>query len=108
MYEVLLQFKAGKYDRARGRLRSWIFGIARRRAADVVRARLRRPEGGDGALAFVEDEARVTREWEAVENREELDLEQMFHAKNGVYVLRVRGAPRPAPPASNPARPVEP
>ena len=28
---------------------------------------------------------------EAVENREELDLEQMFHAKNGVYVLKVRG-----------------
>ena len=28
---------------------------------------------------------------EAVENREELDLEQMFRAKDGVYVLRVRG-----------------
>lgn len=28
---------------------------------------------------------------EAIENREELDLEAMFHAKNGVYVLRVRG-----------------
>ena len=28
---------------------------------------------------------------EAVENREELDLEAMFHSKNGVYVLRVRG-----------------
>ena len=28
---------------------------------------------------------------EAVENREELDLEQLFHSKNGVYVLRVRG-----------------
>src|SRR5215217_3273823 len=28
---------------------------------------------------------------EAVENREELDLETLFHAKNGVYVLRVRG-----------------
>src|SRR3954452_3259772 len=28
---------------------------------------------------------------EAVENREEIDLEQMFHAKAGVYVLRVRG-----------------
>jgi repressor LexA len=28
---------------------------------------------------------------EAVENREELDLEQMFQSKNGVYVLRVRG-----------------
>jgi repressor LexA len=28
---------------------------------------------------------------EAVENREELDLEQLFHSKAGVYVLRVRG-----------------
>ncbi len=28
---------------------------------------------------------------EAVENREEIDLEQLFHAKSGVYVLRVRG-----------------
>src|SRR5436190_19712427 len=28
---------------------------------------------------------------EAIENREELDLEQMFHSRHGVYVLRVRG-----------------
>src|SRR3982751_6241638 len=28
---------------------------------------------------------------EAVENREEIDLEQLFRAKAGVYVLRVRG-----------------
>ena len=28
---------------------------------------------------------------EAIEDRQELDLETMFHAKNGVYVLRVRG-----------------
>lgn len=28
---------------------------------------------------------------EAVENREEIDLEQMFNARAGVYVLRVRG-----------------
>ncbi len=28
---------------------------------------------------------------EAIENREELDLEAMFSAKQGVYVLRVRG-----------------
>src|SRR5207253_7182451 len=28
---------------------------------------------------------------EAVENREELDLEELFHSKHGVYVLRVRG-----------------
>ena len=28
---------------------------------------------------------------EAIENREEIDLEQMFASRNGVYVLRVRG-----------------
>jgi repressor LexA len=28
---------------------------------------------------------------EAVENREEIDLETLFHSKNGVYVLKVRG-----------------
>ena len=28
---------------------------------------------------------------EAVENREEIDLEQLFRSKSGVYVLRVRG-----------------
>jgi repressor LexA len=28
---------------------------------------------------------------EAIENREELDLEQLFHSRSGVYVLRVRG-----------------
>jgi repressor LexA len=28
---------------------------------------------------------------EAVENREEIDLEELFHSRSGVYVLRVRG-----------------
>src|SRR4029434_8691825 len=28
---------------------------------------------------------------EGVDNREEIDLETMFHAKSGVYVLKVRG-----------------
>jgi repressor LexA len=28
---------------------------------------------------------------EAIENREEIDLETLFHARKGVYVLRVRG-----------------
>jgi repressor LexA len=28
---------------------------------------------------------------EAIENREELDLEKLFHSRNGVYVLKVRG-----------------
>jgi RNA polymerase sigma-70 factor (ECF subfamily) len=53
--ETLAQFvelyRAGKYDRERGRLRSWIFGIAQRRVADVRRARERRREKrGESAL----------------------------------------------------------
>jgi repressor LexA len=28
---------------------------------------------------------------EAIENREEIDLEQLFASKNGVYVLKIRG-----------------
>src|SRR5690242_10408870 len=28
---------------------------------------------------------------EAVENREEIDLEKLFHSRSGVYVLKVRG-----------------
>ena len=28
---------------------------------------------------------------EAIENREEIDMEQLFQSRNGVYVLRVRG-----------------
>jgi len=44
-------YRAGKYDRERGRLRSWIFGIAQRRVADVRRVRERRREKrGESAL----------------------------------------------------------
>jgi len=45
------QYRAGKYDRDRGRLRSWIFGIAQRRAADSRRQRERRRDvRGESAL----------------------------------------------------------
>ena len=44
-------YRAGKYDHERGRLRSWIFGIAQRRVADVRRVRERRREKrGESAL----------------------------------------------------------
>src|SRR5882672_6361039 len=38
------RYRAGEYDRERGRLRSWIFGIARTRVADWRRSRARRRE----------------------------------------------------------------
>ncbi len=67
--EVLTQFvqdfRAGKYDRTRGRLRSWIIGIARHRIADSRRRRFRRHEvRGDSALANLQDEEQLSRIWD--------------------------------------------
>jgi RNA polymerase sigma-70 factor (ECF subfamily) len=70
--EVLARFveryRAGEYDRARGRLRSWIFGIARTRVADWKRARARRREQrGTSGVERLEDavdpEAAFDAEW---------------------------------------------
>jgi len=67
--ETLAQFvelyRAGKYDRERGRLRSWIFGIAQRRVADVRRARERRREKrGESALEPLTSEPELERLFE--------------------------------------------
>ena len=53
--ETLLRFlgeyRSGKYDRGRGRLRSWVMGILKFRVADMKRARGRRRESrGESAL----------------------------------------------------------
>ena len=39
--EFLRDYRAGKYDRRRGRLRAWIIGIARHRVLDTLRQRTR-------------------------------------------------------------------
>ncbi len=44
MFQALRDYQAGKYDRARGRLSSWIVSIAHHRIADLQR--VRRPGGG--------------------------------------------------------------
>ena len=45
-------YRAGRFDRTRGRLRSWIFGIARHRVIDMQRVKGRRREWrGESALA---------------------------------------------------------
>jgi len=50
-------FRAGRYDRTRGRLSSWIIGIARNRIADVGRARARRGvQRGESALIDISEE----------------------------------------------------
>ncbi len=67
--ETLLQFlrdyRAGKYDRSRGRLGAWVIGIARHRVYDLKRAQVRRREQrGEAAIAELQDEARLTRIWD--------------------------------------------
>ena len=58
-------YRAGKYDRSRGRLRSWIIGIARYRITDAIRARAsRRGWRGDSMINECPDHAEMTAIWD--------------------------------------------
>lgn len=57
-------YRAGKYSRERGRLSSWIIGIAHHTAADLLRAHGRAPNRGESAMIDVSDPARMTVIWE--------------------------------------------
>ena len=68
--ETLLRFvqeyRAGNYERSRGRLRSWIFTIARSRVLDLKRRELR--EGGwrgESAMTSLPDREDVDAVWDA-------------------------------------------
>lgn len=61
----LEEYSAGKYDRSRGRLRSWLIGIAKYRVADVKRVRARRREyHGESVLLELPNEKRLTEIWD--------------------------------------------
>lgn len=67
MAEFSLAYRAGRYERGRGRLSSWLIGIARNLASDQRRRCGARRAGGDSALmelpACSSDEAHLTRVW---------------------------------------------
>lgn len=66
MLEFVRDFRRGRYERERGRLRHWIMGIARNRARDVLARRRRNaPEFGDTWLATAPDEPELERLWDA-------------------------------------------
>jgi RNA polymerase sigma factor (sigma-70 family) len=67
----LTAYRAGKYDRSRGRLRSWLVAIAQGRAA-ALRQRLagRRIERGESAMVDLSDEADVSAVWEQQRRQE--------------------------------------
>lgn len=51
------EFRAGRYERGRGRLRGWLFSIARARALDLRREQARRREvRGESALGALPDD----------------------------------------------------
>ncbi len=68
--ETILQFireyREGKYDRERGRLRSWLVGIARYRILTIRRKQATRKEAvGASAVQGLPDEATMTQIWES-------------------------------------------
>jgi len=63
-------YREHKYDRAQGRLRSWLIGIARCRLADRHRAVARRREArGESAIEVLPDDPQAEKIWEAEQQR---------------------------------------
>ena len=59
------EYRAGKYERSRGRLRAWLIGMAKTRIAQMKRIRQRRRERrGASVLIQLADPAELERIWE--------------------------------------------
>lgn len=83
MARFLSEYQAGRYDRARGRLRSWMAALARTRVADLRRKRAsRREDGGESAVASLPDEAALSALWEA-ERRSAMLREALERLRHG-------------------------
>lgn len=62
--QFMSSYREGGYDRSRGRLSSWIIGIARNRAADLGRAHQRhRKQRGESAMVDLSDDRAVALSW---------------------------------------------
>jgi RNA polymerase sigma factor (sigma-70 family) len=62
--EFARAYAAGGYSRDRGRLSSWVIGIAHHLACDFLRARARGPDRGQSALTDIPDTERLSMIWE--------------------------------------------
>lgn len=79
--KFLLEYRDGKYDRERGRLRSWIIGIAKYRVADINRAKARqRMRRGLSAIENLPGDNEMEQLWEE-ECRQEILRQAMSRLK---------------------------
>ncbi|MCL4219976.1 MAG: RNA polymerase sigma factor [Phycisphaerales bacterium] len=77
------EYRAGKYDRGRGKLRSWLLSIARTRVAAVYRARSVRGEQQAGTqVVDLSDEYTLTQIWQ-VERRQVILRQAMEELRTG-------------------------
>lgn len=68
--EFARAYAQGGYDRRKGRLRMWLIGIARRRIADHLRQRVRRPELALGTdVVELPEDAELEHVWELEHQR---------------------------------------
>lgn len=64
MVDFLRSYREGRYERGKGRLRSWLLGIQRRRLSDLRRGKVRRGhERGESALEHEVSEKELLETW---------------------------------------------
>lgn len=82
-------YRARKYDRRQGRLRSWLVAIARCRLADQRRAvGRRREQQGDSVIAHLPDDNEAERIWDEEQRR--VILDQAFRELRATARFRER------------------
>ena len=66
MVQFVRDYRRGRYDRSKGRLRFWIHGILRNRILDLLRKKQNlRGTRGESVLGLLEDEDELKKLWDA-------------------------------------------
>ena len=66
LMRFVVAYREGEYDREKGRLRTWLLGIARYRILEARRARQREDKhAGDDAVELMADEQTLANAWDA-------------------------------------------
>jgi RNA polymerase sigma-70 factor, ECF subfamily len=81
--DFVADVRAGRYERGKGRLRSWIIRIAQNRAMDVHRDHARRRvERGESGIVDIPAPAEAEEAWETERRRAILD-QALLHLREG-------------------------